>query len=701
MTLTDQQLRQELISYGEIVPPITNRNREQLRTQLEVLRSQKRTTRTAAASPVRTRSTASPSRSNASINSPSRTRAAASPVRSHASTDSPSRVRATASPSRTRSTVTNTSVTAVTKTRSKQTPKLIELSDSDTETASTTALTSRSASAGKTAPNIQTRSIALRGDNKSPTNGVANTGHATNDVEQSIARHRREIKQLLDSARDRNQAVNTSMSSLRSGQKRESPVHRKSPSPSSKSHNYRHSSKSDDDHDTKVKKSPKSDNDSKANQSPKSDSDHKKKSSPVKHARKPIQSFWKKYVNLIKNLFKMLLVSSVLLGGTIFFLQKGDFIPSEQGISCSVKNATTCEDMTPVIVAVRKQLQVRTGEVECGFRPKSDVIVPRAEIEKNLNEKGLKFNLGNEERWNALIKYIQTKPLHDIVLWTETNHQTNETAHVRKLSTKEAIRSLTCRARQDIHKVSKNTCLLTLLGLTGLIPLAWYLLKPKKSHDEHETTYKDYFKKATNLLQEQYEKHIQDPHAQPWVAINHIRDKIIPEGEQERLKHVWERVKNQIAKQDTRIREELHEIDGKKSDVWRWIKSTVSSPIKSKSPSKDAIEENDNHPASDVGLTECLKLRNCFRSDNYADDNEIDDVIDGIQNRCANIKRIEHIGIHSVYVYLKFSSKEAAAQGYHLLNNWNYHNRAINVKYIRLNRYHEHFPEAKNISTNH
>ncbi|CAF1538907.1 unnamed protein product, partial [Adineta steineri] len=121
------------------------------------------------------------------------------------------------------------------------------------------------------------------------------------------------------SARDRNQAVNTSMSSLRSGQKRESPVHRKSPSPSSKSHNYRHSSKSDDDHDSKVKKSPKS------------DSEHKKTSSPAKHARKPIQSFWKKYVNLIKNLFKMLLVSSLLLGGTIFFLQKGDFIPSEQG----------------------------------------------------------------------------------------------------------------------------------------------------------------------------------------------------------------------------------------------------------------------------------------------------------------------------------------------------------------------------------
>ena len=31
-----------------------------------------------------------------------------------------------------------------------------------------------------------------------------------------------------------------------------------------------------------------------------------------------------------------------------------------------------------------------------------------------------------------------------------------------------------------------------------------------------------------------------------------------------------------------------------------------------------------------------------------ADDEEIDLVVDSIQNRCANVKRIEHIGIHSV-----------------------------------------------------
>ncbi len=97
-----------------------------------------------------------------------------------------------------------------------------------------------------------------------------------------------------------------------------------------------------------------------------------------------------------------------------------------------------------------------------------------------------------------------------------------------------------------------------------------------------------------------------------------------------------------------------------------------------------------------------------------ADDDEIDLVVDSIQNRCATVRRIEHIGINAYYVYLKFSSKEAAAQGFHLLNNWKYHGnpslskifppcvllsgREIIAKYLRLERYHEHFPEARDSS---
>jgi hypothetical protein len=193
MVLTDQQLRQELINYGEIVPPITQRNREQLRARLEVLQSKKQTR--SAGSPSRAHATASPSRSHGS-SSPSRTRATASPSASRVS-GSPSRSRAGASPSRSATTsspsrargsaaTTNTGGSGRT-TRSKQTPNLIELSDSETESSSTGVLMSRSLRSGQTAPNVQTRSIALRSQHDSPTSlsSSRGPGNMTNDVELS------------------------------------------------------------------------------------------------------------------------------------------------------------------------------------------------------------------------------------------------------------------------------------------------------------------------------------------------------------------------------------------------------------------------------------------------------------------------------------------------------------------------------------
>jgi hypothetical protein len=47
-------------------------------------------------------------------------------------------------------------------------------------------------------------------------------------------------------------------------------------------------------------------------------------------------------------------------------------------------------------------------------------------------------------------------------IWTADNKQTNNTNEASKLSTKDAIRSLTCRARQDIHSTLRNLILLVL-----------------------------------------------------------------------------------------------------------------------------------------------------------------------------------------------------------------------------------------------
>jgi hypothetical protein len=184
MPVADQQLRQELLSFGETVPPITQRNREQLRARLEILRARSRVsssplrTRATAASPSRSRTTASPTRAPAS---PSRSLLAGSPSRSRAAA-SPSPSLVTSSPSRTRAAAALRPAT-----RSKPAPGLIELSDSETEVSSADLLMSRSTGTGHIRPNVQTRSIALQRnvDSSGSSSGIGGSGKVTDDVEQS------------------------------------------------------------------------------------------------------------------------------------------------------------------------------------------------------------------------------------------------------------------------------------------------------------------------------------------------------------------------------------------------------------------------------------------------------------------------------------------------------------------------------------
>ncbi|CAF2540339.1 unnamed protein product [Rotaria sp. Silwood2] len=274
MPLTDQQLRQELLSYGETVPPITQRNREQLRARLEELRSQRR-----------------------------------SPAKS-----SPSRAR------------TNTS-----NVRSRPVRGLIELSDSETDTSSNEYSTSRRT--GRET-NIQTRSIAVGRDADRP--NVLPISNVSVDVEQSIARHRREIQQLIDSARERARAANSNLPS-----RQYEPSTTTSTRPNSIT-SSRHASSIKSDL-RKIIKQP----------------------SWLNRSRQTIELFWKTNKDVIINVLKALFVGLIVACGLIILKNKlPDFIPQQRGITCSPENSIECEDMKPIIKSLQKYLQTRTGNLE-------------------------------------------------------------------------------------------------------------------------------------------------------------------------------------------------------------------------------------------------------------------------------------------------------------------------------------------------
>lgn len=57
--------------------------------------------------------------------------------------------------------------------------------------------------------------------------------------------------------------------------------------------------------------------------------------------------------------------------------------------------------------------------------------------------------------------------------------------------------------------------------------LGWLIKRRSKQHEESEKTYKDFVGKIMEMLESQYEDHLNDPETQPWLAISHVRDTLI------------------------------------------------------------------------------------------------------------------------------------------------------------------------------
>ncbi|CAF4405201.1 unnamed protein product [Rotaria socialis] len=330
MPLTDQQLRQELLNYGETVPPITQRNREQLRARLEQIRLRPR-----------------------------------SPAKS--------------SPSRSRG---NTSTA-----RSRPVHGLIELSDSETDTSANEYLSSRRS--GRET-NIQTRSVGV-GRDTDRTNSLSSS-NVTVDVEQSIARHRREIQQLIDSARDRARAANANISS-----NKYEPLPLPTKSAPSVRPNFAVPSRVPSSFKTDIKKSP-------------------KQLSRLARTRQTVTLFWTNNKYVITSVFKAIFIGLLIAGGVIFLKNNlNRIIPKPKKIACNIQNAIDCDDMIPVVNSIKRYLKIRTGEVDCGFRQKNELYVTKPEINKVLDAKGFKFESSSDDRWKTLITYILEKPVDDIL----------------------------------------------------------------------------------------------------------------------------------------------------------------------------------------------------------------------------------------------------------------------------------------------
>ncbi len=109
----------------------------------------------------------------------------------------------------------------------------------------------------------------------------------------------------------------------------------------------------------------------------------------------------------------------------------------------------------------------------------------------------------------------------------DNNTPVNDVEKASKLTATEGIHSLVCRVQKGVNSAMQHLAWI-LLGTTGFLTLGWLLKRRSKQYEESEKTYKDFIEKIINLLENQYQEHLNDSETKPWLAISHIRDMLIP-----------------------------------------------------------------------------------------------------------------------------------------------------------------------------
>lgn len=224
--------------------------------------------------------------------------------------------------------------------------------------------------------------------------------------------------------------------------------------------------------------------------------------------------------------------------------------------------------------------------------------------------------------------------------------------------------------------------LLTLLALGAQRAYKYYVNYQKRKNEEIYSM----VEQITDVISQETEDS-----GEPYISMDHVRDTLISPQNREKMASVWDSAVKFIQKNESRVRTEVQSVDGEDCRVWRW----VSSPKRSAAWQGQAFETQEGSVNNlTVSPTPCLKIRHMFDK-NDTNPNLRMVIQDAILEKCdpCNILHID-VERSSCCVYVKCASSADAGVVYRSLHGWWYEGRLITVKYLRLERYMQRFPNS-------
>ncbi|XP_001952027.2 inner nuclear membrane protein Man1 isoform X1 [Acyrthosiphon pisum] len=215
------------------------------------------------------------------------------------------------------------------------------------------------------------------------------------------------------------------------------------------------------------------------------------------------------------------------------------------------------------------------------------------------------------------------------------------------------------------------------------------------------TTKSEKHKQEVNRLVENIidllKQHAQYRPNEGYLPIIHIRDQLIPPNERQKKSKIWAEVEQYFTESESRVRSEIQQIDGEDFQVWRWVQPM--SPVTAKKIWQgQAFETTDGSMNSpQPSPTSCLKIRHMFGPDSMLGADCELRVKDAILEKCESVE-VLHLSVdrssQEGCVYVKCASPTEAGKAYRQLHGFWYDGKLVTVKFLRLERYHQRFPDA-------
>uniref|UniRef100_A0A672JTB2 Inner nuclear membrane protein Man1 n=1 Tax=Sinocyclocheilus grahami TaxID=75366 RepID=A0A672JTB2_SINGR len=425
---------------------------------------------------------------------------------------------------------------------------------------------------------------------------------------------------------------------------------------------------------------------------------------PKQHTTVPedelLQQFKREEVSATGGFSAHYLSMFLLTAACLFFVLLGLMYLRMRGSSTSDGDAVSKYEVLKVAcVSKRSQLSVFLSNILGQFKSIAVLLFTsfsfklQNEAYENLIETSLEWIMKTKDFVGIrLIGADPAQPIKDI--W-----------EISRLESIHPRMSFFCRLRRAFFAVIHRV-LFILAGIGVVLGLVYYMKYRWRKEEEETRQMYDMVERIIDVMRSHNEACQENKDLQRYLPIPHVRDSLVQPQDRKKMKKVWDRAVAFLSANESRIRTETQRIGGADFMVWRWLQPSMSPDKMSSMPSKVwqgqafPLDRRNSPPNS---LTPCLKIRNMFDPVMEVGENWHLAIQEAILEKCSDNDGIVHIAVdknsREGCVYVKCLSAEHSGKAFKALHGSWFDGKLVTVKYLRLDRYHQRFPQALGCNT--